>query len=232
MANTLKLGARDLCACCNQPIIWDSWRFWEDTEEIIPKGPPYVHVPWGHKPTAEQEAKIKAYDNWQEHLKTRPQVNVHGGKHFYKDETWMHIVSWPIEKRSDLRRACKGTKNQNATPSSWCMVSQNSGGDCKRVAKEIVDTGYGGKKAMCGIHLAHVRKAQRQAEEQENQSAIEAWKAEELERKIAELAKYGVKAGKEWVRHNVNSYYGSYTGKVVVDPDKLLEILQDAIEVF
>ena len=233
MATTLKTGVKDLCACCNKTIIYEKFEFWKDTGERVPAGPPYVYVPSTRTATSSERAKVQAYDNWREYRNSREIVNAYGRQHPGAiREDWFHILSWPVEKISDISRDCGGKSTHHARPSGWCMESLNTGGYCKKQAKEIVDTGYGGKKALCGIHLGHLRKAAKKAEEYETQREIDQWRSEALEEKIRDLAYYGIQAQKEWIRHHTGLTSGAYTGMVIVDPDKLLEILQENIEVF
>lgn len=226
MAGTLKPGTKDICAICDVPLVYDRLEFWKDTEELVPQGPPY---PTGGLMTEPSKAKAEAYDNWIRYRQTRGTVNPLG--YPVRRDFWVHILSWPIEKKSDISFKCPSKVNMNARPSGWCMETLNVGGDCKRRAKEVVDTGYGGKKALCGIHLGHLRKAQKIAEERANALSEEEWRSEEIEKRIEELKKFGIDADKHWLR-NYNGSGGHYTGLVVINPDKLLAVLRESIEVF
>ncbi len=233
MAEELKKGQKDLCVHCGRPIVWDAPRFWKDTKEIVPKGPDYIYIPGHRTPTEAEKAKAAAYDNWVEYVKQRGTIDWSDqDKVYHYGETWLHIMNTPIEKLADLARRCPGGKTfQTATPSSFCNEVKNAGGTCYKKAKEIVKDSFEGKKALCGIHLAHLRKAVREAEARDQAAELEAWKAEELDKKITELKELGIDADKEWLQ-SPPSYRRHYTGKVTVDPDQLLEILQSIVEVF
>ena len=250
----IKVGQKDTCATCEQPIIYASFLFWADTKEVVPAGPEYpksLNRMSGAARTEAEQAAEKAYENWQEYKRTRGTVNHLGNesRHAIHRETWMHIRSWPIEKIDDVSYHCFSREENfwspHAVPASFCMEFQSAaGGYCTRRAKEVVVTGrfkrnendkdtVETKKGICGLHLSHLRRAARKEEEREQQLALADWAKEEAERICRELKPYGIKAEAEWQRHYTGPLTGSYTGKIVVEnPQELLEILQNSVELF
>lgn len=233
----LKKGQRDLCLHCDQAIVYGWWEFWGDTKQLVPKGPEDVYIPYGKEPTDAQKAKKQAFDNWMQTRKDRKILMHHGGNGG-RSSNWVHILAWPFTKFEDLDMRCAKPKSEGmhrnfALPASFCSERQNVGGTCNRPVKETVEDKWGGKKALCGIHLAHLRKAIKKEEERETATEISAWRREEVEKKIARLEALGLSDVKEeWVRHYTGPTLGSYTGKVVVDPDELLLLMEEHVETF
>lgn len=204
----------------------------------------------------------EAYDAWMAVRKERGVINAYGGGnsrallwvHLLKTpvETIDDVsrecpTKAQVEKaanklRSDVENAFAG-KEYNffwmvATPASWCITQKNEGGSCDKPAKEVIVEGSWAqgtverKAALCGIHYSHHRRAEKAAKEREEASALEEWTREETEKAIKRLADFGIEASADWQRHYTGPFLGSYTGRVIVDPRQLLEILEENIELF
>lgn len=231
-------GQMDVCLLCGKPIIYGRWEFWADTGEPVGKPPPYpgmMGFGWDEERKERWRKENEAHEAWLAMKKTRETVSFPGWS-----KGWVHVVNRPIRVKDDLvmamptpeeNRRYPNDKTHSPQPSSWCMRSLNSGGHCERVAKDTWRDGHS-FEALCGLHLSQERKYQKEQEERENSEQLQSWLRSELEEKIARLDRLGIQAEMQYVIHYGGRYSGSYSGKIIVDPDQLLEILDQNVEVF
>lgn len=79
------------------------------------------------------------------------------------------------------------------------------------------------EEGLCGIHLAALRKRDQGLADMRESWASEERKGKELDALIADLAEFGIEAGK-----HVGWRSATLTGNVTVDPAQLLTLLRSA----
>ena len=177
----------------------------------------YRYRHWYNKFTGEEVEYNDAWHNMKRDERAQRYVEVHAG--------WFHTKPSPI---SDEARYCPDPERPVENPifqrrviaASYCH-------DCGRKQKGTARNGL----PVCGIHLRAEREEQKRNEEWEQHHDVQSWISREVTRKIQLLRRYGLEDVKEHYQSTPGAkFYGHYTGKIIVNPDELIELLESAIE--
>lgn len=120
----------------------------------------------------------------------------------------------------------KWAPRTKATPRLWCSESVETSWHynlCNRPA--TVPEWH-----MCGIHGAHERKRREKEEKEQQEAEEQAYVSEVLDKTIEYLKEeYDIDAEKHYYRPHGDGWRGRYTGKIIVNPKQLVDILDELL---
>lgn len=136
---------------------------------------------------------------------------------------WTHYPEAPGENNIHCPGQEEG-RRRSALATNYCGEHTqggrwSSGSLCNRAVK-----GEWGGRPLCGLHLAAERKRAKEEEERQQQQDLKEWALKHAKEQVDHLRAYGLEAQPHefW-----SDYTHVVTGKVVVDPVKLLELLEE-----
>lgn len=147
-------------------------------------------------------------------------------------QRWTHATEQPGEDKVPCEGQDEETSYWNhkrATPLEFCTEDINAYGygerTCNVRSKERAEWEQFSKVPMCGRHLGPLKKQVRENQERAERRELQAWIQTEIG-KMCDLLfeSYGLEARQEYDFHS-----HQYTGKIIVDPKKLLDILKEEV---
>lgn len=134
----------------------------------------------------------------------------------YSHYFWEHLDPQDPEKPVRCGEVDKPFKFNSANPKNFCSVRVETSWHynlCNRPAKDL-------ELHMCGIHANHERKRLKKEKDWREKYELNLF----IREQVGELVK---QLEEEWGISAKIHYEGTYTGKVVVDPEELLKLLDD-----
>lgn len=185
--------------------------------------------------TEAQQIENKAVDDYNTSLE-RSQYNLRKQRPHQSPSSynrWTHATEQPGENKVACEIEGNGASRYNwrskALPVEFCTSEINSYGygdhTCNARSKDKKEWEPFSQVPLCGRHLAPKKKEARDAEQRKEKYELQDWIRTEVT-KVCDLLEtnYGLEA-------NLHYDYGNrqYTGRIVVDPKKLLDLLKEEV---
>lgn len=112
----------------------------------------------------------------------------------------------------------------SAAPVEFCQASTQEGELCNRTAVPKERWSVVARHPVCGVHIKDEERYHKERIAREEQNQLNEWARDETQKMVDILKQaYGLDC-------TLENRYGGYTGKVVVDPNALLALLEERIE--
>jgi hypothetical protein len=232
---------RSTCLRCGEILQWTTARLpkaQEDENAIVEAA---NAAKWAQ---ARKEAKEAGMHEWQATIEEAdlPHKKPRGREswyHYREEEGTIHQCpktrEWRLYESPRTKKIMeKGGSDgywvgPTALPKEYCTRTIDSASyyddTCNRPAKEI----WEGREPLCGIHLAHLKKYERQQEKDRERRELESYIESEVTKLIAILKEdHGLDSSvhhRYW--YSGGMYHHTPSGKIVVDPKALLDLLEE-----
>lgn len=236
MADGKPKSPRATCFHCGEVIQWTNPRLAKEQEEenkVVQAANAAKYV------VARAEAKKAGLQDWQAtieeqelpHKMERAYQNSERWYHYREDEgTIVHCPTTREWKRFEKKDRDGYWYGKTALPKEFCHRNVNGqyrNHICNRAVKEI----YDGKEPLCGVHLAHEKRRDKEQADRSEAGAIKDYIRTEV-KKLCDILQedFGLEAGvHEQYRYQGagRGYEHNPSGKVVVDPKALLDLLEE-----
>lgn len=147
----------------------------------------------------------------------------------FRDPTWQHLEPEDPERASvccllPKEDADTWPRYKTANPRSFCWVVMDTSWHMTHCTRPVTDF----DRHMCGIHANAARKAEEKDRKWRDEVEMSRYISEEVGKLIDRMKEeYGLEAS---LHHTPRDF--RVTGKIVVDPVKLMELLEQTDEVF
>ena len=145
----------------------------------------------------------------------------------YRWLNWVHILPEDEERPQVCRDLSYGPNERarynTAKPKTFCAENVHTSWSSNLCNRPVKDD----ELFMCGIHANHERKRRKKDEERDSHYELQRFIQENVAKLCTQLEEeWGLEASSHY-QYNWGGGMGSYTGKVLVDPEALLKLLDD-----
>lgn len=149
----------------------------------------------------------------------------------YRSDVWHHVdpddLEFPARCINEDFTGKDGTfwsRSRAANPKNFCWESIETSWYSDRCTRPVTNLEFG----MCGIHGNAEKKRTQRQRENEQRRELSAWVSQEVGALMDRMKEeYDLDAELHY-----NSSQSTYSGKIIVDPVKLMEILEQTDEEF
>lgn len=150
-----------------------------------------------------------------------PYVVEHSSTGWYHNTPYGDVRHCPNPVKNDR----KNRYREVAIPTNYCVSSTDTGWHSEMCNRPQKFEHRG--EPMCGMHYRPIREQQEREVREAEEAAIKQWARDSLKEKIARLATFGLEAEIHSTVVDWAKYKTQMTGKVTIDPDALLALLEE-----